>query len=183
MFCKWCGKYAFVRGGPIAQHGCPVCDGSFFGGQEKVSRDDDSPSEDRSSSHDEDSPREYRASPVDVSYSSDDSASSEYSSSASGSTYASDGTGTKSDATTGTVRGTVNAVIIGAGVLVWLYEVIDIWRHSSGFDGFGLFALINGIGGILNVVIGGTVMGFVIGLATSAVFIVVNFLLNLSDEK
>ena len=68
-------------------------------------------------------------------------------------------------------------------MLVWLYEVIDIWRHSSGFDGFGLFALINGIGGILNVVIGGTVMGFVIGLATSAVFIVVNFLLNLSDEK
>lgn len=74
-------------------------------------------------------------------------------------------------------------MIIGAGVLVWLYEVIDIWRHSSGFEGFGLFALFNGIGGILNVVIGGTVMGVVIGLATSAVFVVVNFVLNQIDEK
>jgi len=73
MFCKWCGKYAFVRGGPIAQRGCPVCEWSFFGGQEKVSRDDDPPGEDGPSSHDEDSSDEYRASPVDVSYSSDDS--------------------------------------------------------------------------------------------------------------
>ena len=40
MFCKWCGKVAFFRGGPVAAHGCPACEGSFFGGQEKVSRDD-----------------------------------------------------------------------------------------------------------------------------------------------
>jgi hypothetical protein len=94
MFCKWCGKVAFVRGGPVAAHGCPVCEGSFFGGQEKVSRDDDPPGDDRSSSNDDDSSSEYSASPVDVSYSSDDASSSEYSYSPSSSTSSpSDGGG------------------------------------------------------------------------------------------
>ena len=43
MFCKWCGKVAFLRGGPIAANGCPKCEWSLFGGgQTAVSRDDDS---------------------------------------------------------------------------------------------------------------------------------------------
>ena len=71
MFCKWCGKVAFVRGGPIAAQGCPVCEWSFFGGQEKVSRDDDPPGDGRSSSDDADSSSEYSASSDDASYSSD----------------------------------------------------------------------------------------------------------------
>lgn len=95
MFCKWCGNYAFVRGGPISQHGCPDCKQSFFSGQEKVSRDDDPPGEDRSSSHDEDSSSEYRASPDEGSYSSNDSYSSSdsYSPSSSTSSSSDDGGG------------------------------------------------------------------------------------------
>lgn len=57
MFCKWCGKYAFVRGGPIAAHGCPNpnCEGSFWGSQTKVSRDDDGDNSEDSSQFDTES--------------------------------------------------------------------------------------------------------------------------------
>ena len=109
MFCKWCGKVAFLRGGPVAAHGCPVCEGSFFGGQEKVSRDDDPPGDDRSSSDDDDSSSDYCESSDDASYSSDDSTySSEYSSSSSTSTSSSGDDG----------GGIVLIVLLVAGLII-----------------------------------------------------------------
>jgi hypothetical protein len=91
MFCKWCGEYAFVRGGPIRAHGCPnpKCESSWGGGQTIVSQDEDSPGDDRSSSSsddDDDLSSEYSTSSDDPPYSSDDSSySSDYSSSSYGS--------------------------------------------------------------------------------------------------
>lgn len=95
MFCKWCGKYAFFRGGPIAQHGCPDCEGSFFGGHTTVSRDDDPTRDARSSSDDDDSSSDYRASTDDVPYPSEDSYSPDnsYSPSSSTSSSSDDGGG------------------------------------------------------------------------------------------
>ncbi|HUW27894.1 MAG TPA: hypothetical protein VMV97_04730 [Sulfuriferula sp.] len=75
-------------------------------------------------------------------------------------------------------KGKMNMVIIGIGVLYWLYELVDIWRHSWGFQGSGLFALFNGIGSILNLAIGGVIMGVVIGFGTWAVVAVADFLLD-----
>lgn len=60
----------------------------------------------------------------------------------------------------------VTMVIIGIGILFWLFSLIDIWRDSRG------------IFGIINMAIGGTIMGFVIGFGTWAVVAVATFLLD-----
>ena len=81
MFCKWCGKVAFVRGGPIAAHGCPECESSLFGGgQTTVSRDDDSDDD-----SDEDSRASATSAPSKEDASSESYSASDYDSSSSGS--------------------------------------------------------------------------------------------------
>lgn len=171
MFCMYCGGgVLFLE--MLLPPRCPDCVGVFRGRGEKVSRDD---SEVLSHS-------DYSASTDDSSYSSEDAFNPDYASSPGNSDYSSGRTSAGgSDGRTisaETFRNTMNTVIIGSGILFWLYELIDIWHHSSGFEGVGLFALINGIGGLLNLAIGGTITGVVIGAVTWIVFVVANLLLS-----
>jgi hypothetical protein len=42
QFCRWCGRPAFVTGGPLSQHGCPECEPRLCGPYHtKISRDED----------------------------------------------------------------------------------------------------------------------------------------------
>ena len=74
------------------------------------------------------------------------------------------------------VRDKLNKVIIGVGIAVWLYELVDIWRQGLGFDSNdGLVWLLTGAVNIVLLAIGGGIMGFIIGVATWAAVTLVNF--------